>query len=114
MGTSGKDGVARDYPTREETRAALRGLVDQSRSRDEVSDWAWEYLAQDSHRYDECIHEALDRLAGAEPLPLGMTGDYTVDDFRDWLHDFERCVTGRTVRDTVPLPAPAADPGTRD
>ncbi|MFE6237018.1 hypothetical protein [Cellulosimicrobium sp. NPDC057862] len=79
-----------------------------------MSDWAWEYLARDSQSYDECIQEALDRLAGAEPFPPGITGDYTVDDFRDWLHDFDRCVTGRTVDDTVMRPAPTADPATRD
>ncbi|MFD4991692.1 hypothetical protein ACFWH7_06935 [Cellulosimicrobium cellulans] len=114
MGTSGTDGVTRDYPTRAETREVLLGLADETLSRDEASDWAWGYLAQDSRCYDECIQDALDRLAGAEPLPPGITGDYAVDDFRDWLQDFDRCVTDRTVEDTVTRSAPGTDPAGLD
>lgn len=95
MPLSGKDGAGdggspRDYPTRAEMREVLRGLADERIVPDDASDWAWHYHHLDSSEYDECIQDALERVSLAETVP-GSGDLYIVEDFRDWLHDFDRC-----------------------
>ncbi|WP_448630640.1 hypothetical protein [Cellulomonas soli] len=74
-------------------RGLLAGLVDGTADPEEVSDWAFAFLAEDSSTdYDECVQDGLKHLAIAEPIPVEHGGPlYTRLDYVDWLEQFDRC-----------------------
>lgn len=86
-----------EYPSRSFIRGLLAGLVDGTLDPEKVSDWAFEFLGEDSSTdYDECVQRGLEHLAVAEPIPVEHGGPlYTRLDHIDWLDEFDRCAASR-------------------
>lgn len=83
--------VPESYPSREEVREKLVALIEGRVDRESVSDWAWVYARLDLEPYEECVLDLVDRLTFVEDPPGLGYNLFVVDDFEDWLREFDAC-----------------------
>ena len=75
-------------PSRKEVEAKLRELISGKRSRQEVADWASQWIRASEPRVgDPAVWKALTSLVGADMLTTDRPYLYGEDDFRAWLEE---------------------------
>jgi hypothetical protein len=75
-------------PTRADVRRRISALLDGSASRDEVSDWAMQWVdAENPGDIDEVVWSALNNLAGADAPTTDRRYLYDRPDFEAWLDE---------------------------
>lgn len=79
-------------PERADVLKMMRALVDGSRGRAEVADWARPWIFDDSFPevHDEPVRDALDQLVAADSQVDAGIYLFSREDFRKWRHDFEQ------------------------
>lgn len=89
---------ARDFrfhvPTRTELATVIKALIKGERTREDVADWASEYVVYDEPIYpdvtDEVVWEMLNTLGGADLISLDRPYLYEVQDFLKWLDELKQ------------------------
>ena len=81
-------------PSRDDVCQRIEQLLSGELSRDDVSRWAAEYLVFDDPQIypeitDPRLHQALDRLSGADAPSTDRDYLYGEDDFADWLAELK-------------------------
>ena len=110
----------REVPSYEVVEAMLVDLIDGTRSRDEIAEWAFDIVASDPYsdpsEVDDAVWDALNALAGADSPqtydeesqmpPASPEHDpryvFQAVDFRDWLEELRSAPRGRDAAGNEP------------
>ncbi len=77
-------------PSREEVRAKLAALLSGDVTRDEATEWAWQWVAADEPGVsDKPTWTALNQLAGADAISLDRPFLFLEADFQSWLDELD-------------------------